>query len=73
MKLQPNSPVRSRVGIRSPVRNVTIPAGSKGVVLEVFSNPEGYLVEFVSDDKDEEQRGCCDVLALTPEQVEGGE
>ena len=45
MRLKVGDAIRTSAVLRSGFSNTTIPAGTEGVVIEIYDNPLGYCVD----------------------------
>ncbi len=63
-KATENTIIRTTEEIPSDFRDLRIPSGTEGVVIEIYENPEGYCVDlFLRDGPDEN-------VILKPQQFE---
>jgi hypothetical protein len=60
--------VRTLVPVRSGFRDLVVPAGSEGAIVEVYKEPEGYAVDLVISRPDLVGGIGWENVVLTPDQ-----
>jgi hypothetical protein len=66
--VDPDARVRTIVDVRSEFRDLVIPAGSEGYIVEVYSDPEGYAVDLAIPRPDLVGGKAWENVVLTPDQ-----
>ena len=69
MKAKTDDGIRLLVAVAGHYEKI-VPAGTRGVVLECYSNPEGYIVDISIPDPNELSGYRYDCIEVAPEQFE---
>jgi hypothetical protein len=70
MKIMTNCTIRTIVEIRGEYLNQVIPAGTEGIIIECYEDPEAYAVDIALPDPKNDGEFLYDNLYLYPKQFE---